>query len=246
MSAIKSFVLVPSVEDEVSLLKMIKPESEENLLRKVFENSKKFASSAKWYYGAEWEVSDFYEVISKSEMSCFRGRWNSFQEGISLERECCELANKTRPFICHYYKEAMDGLVLGLTDEVIYRRYENCSGRDGICKDVFLYSDAKDLKFAPIPDYLLHELEQVKIKLLEIGVSVDFPGQLEGEIFYQWKVVDKKSCEDLSKKVKQVIEQNISQFEINIKDITPKAIIGPGSVIPKSKAGETKWNQIIT
>ena len=89
ISALRKFVGPVLEDEEEEKLVSVSLDKREELLRSVFENSKKFGESAKWHFGAEWEPLDFKDIVSKSSTSCFCGNWNEDEEqdSVMLERE---------------------------------------------------------------------------------------------------------------------------------------------------------------
>lgn len=246
-------------ENEELNLKAVSHEQREDLLRAVFENSKRLGESIRWHFGAEWEISDFYDVISKLDFQCFKGSWKTINEGVVLERAGCDAERHCGSYACDYFKEAMEGLVLGVSNEVTFARHESRGHGSQDCKDLFLNCNADELTFAPLTKELIAILEVVNGRMTGEGVEVTSPGQAEGVLYYSWRIHRGESCRDVSSLVEKALTLALTEslVETKIKDITPRAIIGPGTGSQKntpavsksvkiSHGEKRKWNQILS
>jgi hypothetical protein len=236
---------------EIDLISRIQnADKQKEILRKVFEVSKKLGHSAKWYYGIEWEAEDFKHIFSEVPVNCFSGTWMSIQGGVKLERPGCEIADKCGAFGCNYFREAMDGLSLGLTDEVTYTRHSSKAHGGSKCVDLFLLPEAANqMRFGPLPKVVDNATEQIEKQLSKDNIRIEFLGEREGIVFYQWASDKARSCQDYSMIVNNIVENVFNNFKIsyNTKDITPRAVLSPGAELNVSnKETKTSWNQIIS
>lgn len=257
-AALGRYERVLAAEEETHKLAAVPPENRSALLRAVFENSRKLGASARWYFGAAWEAADFYEVISGLESPCFSGHWTAINEGMVLERPGCEAGRYCGSFACDYFKEAMDGLVHGLAPDITFCRHQSFARGSQNCKDLFINSSAKHLIFEPLAGDLHDVLCKAQAELAGAEIALEFLGQAEGEIFYKWQVKAKESCRDFSSSVRDTILKylNDAGLTANIRDVTPRAVLGPGAAggsaaqtdsgpVNISRGARKKWNYII-
>ncbi len=252
VSALRAFIQTTNPAEETQSVAMVSEGDREALLRAVFENSKRLGESARWHFGAEWEVSDFHEVLSQRGTPCFTGKWSSTDGGVVLDRCGCDAVKSGGAFLCDYFKEAAEGLVLGLSDEVLYVRHESCGNGSSFCRDLFLPATEKQMAFAPVPEELTSALHVINSELSDAGVQVELSGIAEGTLFYKWQVQGAQSCEDRSDLVQQTIRTALGEerAQLRIRDISPRAIFGPGpdpgkSGSSESQEGKRKWNTIV-
>ena len=245
-AAIRHFLgeFMPVREEEA--ISKVASADREILLRRVFENSKRLGESAKWYFGVECEPADFKDLLCSSGVPCFHGAWRAMEEGYVLERPACPEQTTGSTFACEYYKQAVEGLVMGLSDGVRHIRHESpVSG--AACKDLFVISQAAHLFFAPIPDRLLRPLEEAAQRLLHEQIRVALLGQAEGVIFYHWELLRKEGCRDYGREVLEALERSLApDVAVVLRDVTPRSVLDPGSGSAKvHKKRNQKWNQIV-
>lgn len=113
-SALQDPVVSTSLDVETQLLTHICSENKELLLRRVFDYSRKFGISASRYLGMSLEVQDLVEILQASPIPCFRGNWRSHNSAYVLERIGCEVVRDVGNLACDYWREALDGLIMGV------------------------------------------------------------------------------------------------------------------------------------
>ena len=111
---------LPQAGQELRLLRFLPAERRDDALRGVFDNSWKLGRSAVRYLGLQWELSDLHEVLTSVGIACLTGRWTQHNGALVLNRAGCAPARTIGSFYCDYWREAIDGLVMGVGGDERY------------------------------------------------------------------------------------------------------------------------------
>ncbi len=153
-------------------------------LRALFDHSRKLAGGFvrfhRWQPGPDW----LPRALSQLAAPCLRGAWREDGDGFVLRRSPCP--GVAAAATCDGWREAIDGLVTGLSPELTHARHRSAGHGDAECVDV-LYRDARSpLRFGPLPPDAGADLARVG-RLVEQfdGAAIDFLGVSEGRLHYR-------------------------------------------------------------
>jgi len=153
-------------------------------LKNVFDNSLALGRSFCRHHGLVLERADLVAVLPHLEVECTDRHAGHEEAFAALARTPCPNVS-----VCDYFREAIDGLVLGLSDgEVFHRRHRSAGHADETCMDVLFEPAAGTdaLRFGAIPQALSTELDALARRLrLMPGINVRFAGVSEGVLSYE-------------------------------------------------------------
>lgn len=154
--------------------------------KKIFSNARVLGRGFVRTYGLVLEQDDLPGVLSALPTPCSQRSIERTESSVRLLSGGCSAASE-----CARWREAFDGLVLGLSeDEVSFRRHRSVGAGDGGCADVLFATacEARELRYGAIPPELDIALAQMKTRLSVIpGIDVDVLGCSERIIFYTAK-----------------------------------------------------------
>lgn len=157
--------------------------------RRGFDNSLRLGEGFRRTY-APLRLADLPFVLEQLAPTapCLDGVWTPLpdQDALLLERPGCAAAGQV-PAPCDWWREAIAGLVLGVTGDVRHDRH--CSRGHGgeRCVDVFYRDPQSPLRFGPIPDAMRADLDAVarSVAILDSACVVEFLGLSENVLYYR-------------------------------------------------------------
>ncbi len=207
-------------------------EKKDTLLRNLFDNSRKLALSLSKRLGLTFEVQDFQTLLKSSGIPCVQGEWSSRPNARVLKREGCDFCHQAGSHTCDYWREALDGLVMGLGDKERLARHASIRHGDEYCIDVF-YSESvligePNLAWSPLPEHMALDLYEIAAHFQNhTDISIDLKGFREGVLFFEFASTTDKLCGNsnlLATKLKGMIREKFPGLAI--KDVTPQAVLG--------------------
>jgi hypothetical protein len=217
-------------DDEVELLAQVTEARQEFVLRYVFDNSRKLGLSIARLLGVVWETSDFHDVLSKVPVACLSGEWTRTKTGVVLKREGCAEVGRIGPFFCDYWREAIDGLVMGAGDTERYARHASRGHGDATCEDVF-FDDAIDAHgerpaYAPVPERVLEGLAETAAAFAQADATLSFVGLKEGVLHYKLESAG-APCGDPETRLKERLAHEVAQRfpGLRLQDVSPSAVL---------------------
>ncbi|MFN8576392.1 MAG: hypothetical protein U0354_06005 [Candidatus Sericytochromatia bacterium] len=203
-------------------------EKKEELLRDIFDISRKFGlkflSENKLDY---LDIKQFQEILEVLDIPCLSGVWSSDSDkAFSIKRDKCEY--KEKALTCLFWREAIDGLTMGLGDSLRYSRHKSrYFSKDKECVDVIYDSNKINLRWDKVPEDISIKFQPLIEKLNTKQVELNFIGYAEKTIYYKIK----DSNENLSGFRRKFLIETIEKFcsekvpEINLFEISPRAVI---------------------
>lgn len=231
--ALRSVQTGATPEAEEQLIENVEPARQEDLLRKVFLNSRSLAQSFSKHYQVSFEVDDFQKLLAQAQLPCFYGEWSSRPQAQVLNRPGCAYAKKAKSFTCDYWREALDGLVMGLGEEERVARH-GCARHDGGgCVDVIFIETAEprnsNYQLGPIPQALAGELMELAASFQQnLKTRVEFVGYSAGTLYFHFP--EGTACGS-GGVYKSALESKIriKHPDIHLQDISPRAVLGSES-----------------
>jgi hypothetical protein len=205
------------------------------LLRRVFDNSRKLALSLSKRLGVTFEPSDFQNLLSGSPVPCFQGSWSSRNNARILGRGGCGFCTEAGAFACDYWREALDGLVMGLGESERLARHASVRHGDGECIDVF-FTDAREgrsesLAWGPLPEHMaLDLLETAAYFQHQKGIPIELKGFREGVLYFAFGASTDPLCGTAGLLARHFHDLIRDKFPgLLLKDVTPQAVLGTGA-----------------
>lgn len=238
LSAIRSVSTLQSEEEFFFEINSLTEEKYDGLLKKIFLNSRKLGNGYQKNYNLVWERSDFVKHISSLGSSCLAGDWTVKTNADSLKRPGCQDGRKYGAKVCQYWREAIDGLVLGLSDDVGYVRYSSIATTkdENFCEDIF-YQEEKHLtdaiwdnknKWGPLPESITTELSEIEKKFQSYKINLKFLGLAEQQLYYKLEPQENLTCGTAGTLYRSRLEKIIGKKfpTIRLKDASPVAVYG--------------------
>lgn len=190
-AAALSGVLGPGVdplEDEAWAISLAMSASGEAILRLVYDNGLRLGLGFARFHGGPVNSDALGGLLGGLTSPCLVGDWMHTPAGdaLRLQRKPCGAADRGT---CDFWREAISGLVHGLTDELLHVRHASFPGEaeaGGPCVDVVHGDPEGPWRFAELDAPLAAALEaaRVTMHMLAPGARIEFKGQLEGVVQY--------------------------------------------------------------
>lgn len=206
--------------------------AKDRLLRNVFDNSRKLALSLSKRFGITFEPADFQNLLVASGIPCAQGTWSSRSNARVLVRKGCGFCRSAGAGVCDYWREAMDGLVMGLGDKERFARHASVRHGDGECIDVFFTeSESGGLDsnaWGPIPEHMALDLfEAAAYFQHENGVPMELKGYREGVLYYALGASTDPLCGTAGLLISKFIGMVREKYPgLAFMDATPQAVLG--------------------
>lgn len=219
-----------------SKLSEISDEQFEELLKLVFLNSRNLGKSYQKSLQVVWEASDFVEHLQKLGSPCFQGTWQTKQNSVSLARAGCAGGQAAGSRFCQYWREALDGLVMGISDHERYMRHSSIGSGDHLCVDV-IYQDEEisasviwdnQMRWGPLPEPIQPELQKIKEKFLNMKIDLSFLGISEMNLYYKMESKENLTCGTSGTLFRGMLEKAVQKKfpQYVLKDASPVAVYG--------------------
>ncbi len=214
------------VEPEDVLLARALAHAPEAALRRVFDVSMKLGEGFRRFHGLDLPLAQLVELLPLLGPPCTaRSAVRVEAEpAYRTERDGC-LAAAQHPRTCDYWREAVEGLVLGMTGAVRHARHESVGHGGARCVDVLYVHPQSRLRFGPIPEHLQAGLESLRrtARAFDSSVEIEFLGLSESVLHY--------SCRSLGSggdvRLNSVIEQGLRRrFPwLSARDVSPRPVL---------------------
>ncbi len=222
--------------NERKLLNAIQEEDKERALRSVFDNSRKFGISLSKYYRLSWELEDIRDVLSRSVIPCAQGRWEEREHAVTVRRQGCSAQEEIGSFLCTWFRESIDGLIMGVGQDERFARHASVGHGDSECLDVYftetLTLNASQLRFAPVPPHVLVKLEPIQRVFEDMGARLVFAGFSERTLFYKVESKDTKPlCGTTGRLLHQRLYKLVHEIfpDFRMQDLSPLAVYAEGT-----------------
>lgn len=168
--------------DEARSLERVPQARREELFRTVFWNSWRLGRSAIRRYGAIDDPPALQAVLERIGFPCLSGEWRSSGRVCSLVRDGCGASCSGSADSCDYSREAIDGLVSGLSGAVAFARHHSRGHGAEQCHDVLYPIEEHEARFAPVPEEVVAHLAGPLDRLRSRGVRIDLLGIAENRL----------------------------------------------------------------
>jgi hypothetical protein len=206
--------------------------AKDQLLRLIFDNSRLLARSLSKHLGLSFEIEDFQNLLQKSEIPCAQGHWESRETSRILKRNGCDYCTRSGANACDYWREAIDGLVMGLGDNERFVRHASKRHGDSECIDVFyleLNSNKKDsMAWGPLPEHMAPTLTSICQDFeSKMKTSIQLKGLSEGVLYFEFNNSTDSFCGGtklLTSTFQRKLQKNYPG--LTVQEVTPRAVLG--------------------
>lgn len=186
--ALERFEVASAAAPEIPLR-----EQTEKLCAEVNRRSHALGRSVADRFGSIEDPLALADLLLASGIPCARGEREQEDRAIVVRRTpCAESACDAR--LCDFFREALDGFVCGVSDDLRYSRRASSASRDARCEDVVYSSRRPAARFAPIPAEVAHYLERPLARLSDRGVTLELLGVAERRIHVRASGGSTTSC----------------------------------------------------
>lgn len=208
----------PALE-EAELVREAHARDRERALRRVFDNSRLVGIGFRRVVRGGVPPGAVPGLLAALRDPCLSGTWSSERgaRSLVLERPGCEDACAA---VCDHRREAADGLLIGLSDDLRLSRHRSRGHGDTTCRD--LVHDGPP-RFGAVPDELRDDLASIARRAGSLGAAeVRFVGLSEGTLLYE---VRRNGCAGI--RIEPLVESQIhNRFPgLSAREVSPRPVI---------------------
>ena len=222
-------------------LKNLRPEDFEEVLKKVFLNSRNLGMSYVKRHRLVWDLTDVKKNFSRLGSPCLQGDWelrlqNDQANVAVLRRDGCASGASHGAHACQYWREAIDGLVMGLCESERFARHESVTSGDSSCVDVFYVDEVTPTdslwqnphRWGPIADDMKGPLKEIEESFARMKVQLQFLGISENQLFYKLEAKENQTCGTTGDIYRTHLTQSLHKVfpHLQLKDASPLAVYG--------------------
>jgi len=219
-------------EDEKLLLQRVSPDLREAVLKAVFDLSRKLGVSLSRHLSLSLGAQDFADLLPLIASPCYSSPWRLHNEAQVATRAGCALIGGLGSFACDYWREALDGLVMGASDDVRLARHRSVGHGDADCVDVLFCDKGSGPKpgkhRGEVPVEYSQGLEVLARQFKEKGIALRWEGYSEGVLFYRMEAGAKPLCGAGGQLMHDALKGEAKKFfpGLELRDGSPLAVIG--------------------
>ena len=212
------------------------------LLRRVFDQSRKFGLSASRFLGLTFEISDLVEILG-SATPCVGGQWKKHNAAYVLERPGCASFRSLGPIACDYWREALDGLVMGVGENERFTRHRSAGHGDSECVDILFREEfavprvaksdggaetRQSPKYGKLSDEMTEKMESLVVRFKRMKIDLVLAGLSEGTLYYRLDPEKGVLCGAAGKLMHDtfVRDARILYPDLKVLDVAPLAVYG--------------------
>lgn len=227
---------LPELEfDETALLSLVNESDRDALLKGVFDNSRKLGVSAARHFSLSWELDDLRDILGELAVPCTRGSWTKGNHSQVLTRAGCDEQTYIGPLYCDYWREAFDGLTMGVCENERYARHASVGHGDINCIDVF-FDDSSGAsssgnKWGEVPGSISEGLAPLQTYFKEQKVILSLKGLSEGILYYLMEKENGVLCGSSAQQYNQLLAREVGNHfpGLSLQDASPLAVYGEGT-----------------
>lgn len=225
--------LLGSYEQEL-LIQVNTRETTEAVLRQVFDHSRQLGMSLVRYLKHTFELSDLAEVLPLLGTPCFSGAWQPHNHAFVLSRKGCSANSSKNSFQCDYWREALDGLIMGVGNEERLARHRSQGHGDIDCQDIlFMETESKKIvgdsvmRWGALSTDLADHIKIQTAAFEQKGYYLTIHGFSEGQLYYEMKAKAAGSCGPGERMMSTHFESKMTQDfpYLKFKEISPQSVL---------------------
>jgi hypothetical protein len=223
-------VLGPGVDpfaDEAWAIELAMSAARDAVLRRTYDHGLRLGRGFVRFHGGPVPGTSLGALLGGLTSPCLRGTWTLAETGdaLLLARPACPGVTANT---CDYWREAVAGLVHGLTEGLGHVRHASAAGGAENCLDVVHGAPEGRWRFAAIEPALAEALvaAQAALRLLAPDVNVRFLGVLEGVVQYE-RQGEGCGTEPGADSDQESFERVLGRFApgMRFQDVSPRAVL---------------------
>lgn len=174
--------------EEAALLE-VHPSAVETARTLVFDYSRLLGQGFRRFHRWDGGSAELTRLLSALRLRCLGDA--TFAElprgDLELRRAGCAGSRSRRA--CDHFREAIDGLVLGLSDGAVrHRRHRSLGHGQDVCLDLLLAAPTSPRRFGPVPEELAARLAVLARRLERLcpGLGLEAVGLSESTLCLRW------------------------------------------------------------
>lgn len=204
------------------------------LHRALFENGVRLGEGFRRFQQRAVTMAELPAVLSALGCPCLKGQWQTAGPGAwRLVRTPCSASpprgEGDAVTACDSWREAIDGLVLGLTGGARHTRTASAGHGQKTCVDLVYEDTESPLRYGDLDAELIPSLESVQKFVRNFrGADVRFLGVSEGVLLYQ---LDTTGCDEHRAPARELIEKLLEQKlpHLQVRELSPRAVLAEGA-----------------
>ncbi len=224
-AALKVTGELAEAQDELGLVARAVAANEQDAMRQVFSHSHALGNSYRRFFKTVPALQQWPDFLAALATPCLAGRWSTIPAcdgALRLTRGGCAWGVDAR--LCDWWREAADGLVLGVSGVLRHTRHRSRGHGDGDCQDV-LFEDVDGApRYGDIPPQLQPSLQAIhsQVRLWDSAARLEWLGLSEGVLLYRLTRVN----QDAGLALNQMVEQQLGRRIPNVKiqELAPRAV----------------------
>ncbi len=219
---------VPEAEpglDHDALMVLALDRAPDETLRGVFDVSRRLGAGFRAYHRLDLPLADLCDILPRLGPACTTRPWTvlSGEAARRGERAPCE-SGSLHSHACAFWREGLDGLVLGLTSAIHIARHASRGAGDARCVDVLHVHPQSPSRFGPIPAEVLAELDRIRrtARALDPSLAVDFLGISEGVLYYRSERAGEPG-DQLTTSIEPAVRRRFPQLAL--RDVSPRPVL---------------------
>lgn len=194
--------------------------------RAVFENSLRLGRGYAAVEGSHATFSDLAGALPELAVPCAERTPRAPEDdsaAMYLERDACP-ASALGADGCDFYREAIAGLVLGMTGGILHTRHDSAGHGGARCVDAVYLDPEWSGRHGPVPDELRPHLEAAArtLSMFDSRARVEFLGVSEGVLHYAVKGAGGTGGLRLGATLERLLARRAPG--LSLREVSPRAV----------------------
>jgi hypothetical protein len=213
-------------DPEAALVAAALAAAPEAALRGVFDHSLRLGEGFRRFFRLDVPLPDLVKVLPHLEVPCLGATWTRVDDPAYLATRAGCGAAGWHARACDYWREAIAGLVLGMTGGIRLARHESRGHGGTRCIDALYVHPQSPLRFGPIPDDVREGLEAVRrtARAFDSTYDLEFLGISENVLHYQPSRPDGAGAVGLASLVERAVRRRFPWLAVC--DASPRSVLG--------------------
>ncbi len=200
----------------------------EGTLRRLFDVGRRLGEGFRRVHRVDLPLADLVRVLPALGVPCAERAWQDVatEPARRGERAGCASAGR-HPRICEAYREAIDGLVAGLSSAVWFARHASRGAGDDACVDVLHVHPQSAARFGPIPEALRAGLDAAcrTARALDGALEIDLLGVSEGVLYYRTRRAGGVAAGQVTSSFEHHVRRRFPSLAL--REISPRPVLSP-------------------
>jgi hypothetical protein len=212
--------------EELARLEALPPEALAARLDAVGRNSWRLGRSAAAFAGAVDGAATLAALLAGSGIPCVAAGAEPLAAGCRFRREGCADLVRAGTRACDHYREAIDGLVCGLSEKLLHARVAS-RGHGGLaCEDRLVPAGERAARFAPVPEAVREHLAGPLGRLVAQGSAITLLGLEENRLVVRCEGGRSTACGPARLLLDLLASHLAARFpDLELVDATPRAVM---------------------